>query len=204
MATPFPLMSLPNETIHRVLTHLPDPLSLAFVARSCRRLHILFGLHRDSIIKAVLLNCVGEGCLKYATIVNQTNPPFLRTLATKMDIALKPHELDHLVSYIHIMSSPRGVDLSVHIWTLKEAIEICDFHHNVRYLVMKFINWCTETTCIDLGTSLAARPPSEEEVDRIGRTFYRFEYYRKFYGCFQWNEMEMRKWTRFYFNSFSH
>lgn len=180
--------SLPFELKLDVLAALPDIQSLISVSQVCRELRAAFKHSRDSLIRAVLLNCIGYDTLPEATIVHRCKAPTLSTLVEGRP-ELDHDEVANLSSFVtRFMGQLERPAVSSLVWTMEEAFDMVDFHLQVvSPFVERFVLYCSTTMDVKLRESLASAAPSREETGRIARAFYRFELYRKLYGCFHFH-----------------
>ena len=100
------------------------------------------------------------------------------------------------------------------ICTMRDAMTISDFHvQTVSVLTQRFIEACARAAAphLPLEDSLRSRAASPPEGARIARTLYRFETFRRLFGCFCENEEhrvdvideELLRYTPIFFSKFA-
>lgn len=173
------LLQMPVELLQQILVSLSEPRSIALVIQTSRILYLSFKEHEQHIISSALLNCFGTGgLLREAELTWDCILPVPAT-----DFRRDP--MAHVKRFLGVglEGSHRGRSS----WTLRDAWEIHSFHADV-ILPLKdlFIQASSdpELCAISAGVnkSLKTRPVSDLEAERICRTLYRFEMFRRLYG----------------------
>lgn len=191
--------SLPTELNLRILELTGDARTLASAALTCQQLYAAFRLKPNYLIRLALAKSVGHDTLPEATIVHRCEPPFLSTTVAR----LPEYDREDCMrisrftrEFLERLERPI---LASTTWSLGEALKIEEFHkHTVLELVDRLIQLCPETTQIDgtnrmpvkLAKNLSLNPPTRTERERMSRAFYRFELFRKLYGCFGWEGID--------------
>lgn len=182
------LLELPNELLEWVLLCMPDASTLANAALSCRRLFELFKRNEDTIVSTVLIACIGVSVLPEALLALRCTP---QSLSTSIDgeAAWTDEQLAGVQCHYawHFVQNMRGRRQLPSTYTMKTAIALCDFHVQVVCpLQERFITSRTSPesrlSFPQLRRSLNARPLSQLEKERICRTLYRFEIWRRLFG----------------------
>ena len=194
------LLTLPAEIQHCILASLIDVRSLASAALVCRAFYSTFKSDKESLIRDVLINCVGYNILPEALIAHQCSPPYLSVQVERAIILPEDRlELDRLHDYAsEFLKRLKRPAVTTIICTMRDAITISDFHLQVvSVLTQRFIQACARAAPIHLPLehSLRSRPASPSEEDRIARTLYRFETFRRLFGCFCTNPEHPVHWT---------
>lgn len=184
------LLRLPNELLEGILFCTPDATILVRVALLCRRMYDIFKRNKDNIVSTVLTACIGATVLPEALLALQCTPPILNTdIVVEGDWSVE--QVTAQTNYAsHFCQNMREARESRSKYRMGQAIALCDFHEQVvRPLQERFIASRTSSRSRlnfpQLRKSLNARPLSQLEKERICRSLYRFEIYRKLYGCSQ-------------------
>lgn len=184
------LLRLPNELLEGILFCTPDATTLASVALSCRRMYEIFKRNEGNIVGNVLRACIGATVLPEALLTLQCTPPILNTdIVAEGDWRVE--QVTAQTNYVsHFCQNMRQARESRSKYRMGQAIALCDFHEQVvRPLQERFIASRTSSRSKlnfpKLRKSLDARPLSQLERERICRSLYRFEIYRKLYGYSQ-------------------
>jgi hypothetical protein len=199
---------LPTELCREILDSMSDIRSLASasVALSCRAFYLAFKEYWYQLVQEVLINCVGIGALADALITHDCSPPILSRFVQQQDLPLasiQERELQNCVS--RFLASTKPLDIHDARLSLNEALSLGDFHLNVvSVLVQRFIQACTKKAKWQkpLDKSLQSRPASLAEKARIARVLYRFETFRRLFGCIG-NSVNVMDYTAMFLTKYS-
>ena len=199
------LPNLPAEIQRSILASLPDPRSLALAALVCRALYSTFKADENSLIRDVLVNCVGFNTLPEALITHRCSPPYLSVRDDELYVHRRWEPKLHLYVSDFLQSLERPAITSI-ICTMRDAIKIGDFHSQVvSVLTQRFIQACARAapSLPTLEESLRWNPASPSERTRIARTLYRFETFRKLFGCFWDSDRALLHYSSIFFSKFA-
>lgn len=181
---------LPVEIQQDILCRVADVKSLGSVILSCTSLYDAYDGYKREIVHNIL--------------VNQTNP-YLRyeTLATGEVTILKPLTPDQTISFLKEYwkwhSRPFYAIPKVNI---REGRLVSDLYANIRYFTDDFIKCALANRPLDgCGPDAGMWAPTQKEINRIERTFYRYETFCQIFGdpktapftLFQQHEVYFRK-----------
>lgn len=181
------LLRLPNELLESILFFAPDGIALASLALSCRHMYDIFKRNEDNIVNTVLTACISVNVLPEALLALRCKPPSLNTDLVDWSAEQIAAQTDYAAKFSRNMreaGKPRSR------YTTGTVFALCDFHvHVVRPLQERFIASRTDPwsnlNFPQLLQNLNERPLSQPEKERIWRSLYRFEIYRKLYACSQ-------------------
>lgn len=204
------LLQLPVELLQLILARLLDPQSLACAIEASRTLYIIFKRNKPLIIGAVMERSVGAGILRDAKMAMGCNPPLLCTKLADQLSDLDEQMQEELDKYVvnFLRKDTETAGLGRQAWTLSDAIALSTFHAEV-VLPLKdmFIQAASDLACCVMSErikeSLEVRPASYLEEERICRSLYRFELFRRLFGCFGWRSDEMIELAMMFFSGFS-
>ncbi|KAI0013801.1 hypothetical protein F4779DRAFT_561416 [Xylariaceae sp. FL0662B] len=208
-----PFNHLPIELRCCILAFLPDLQSLVSSTLTCHALHDALMARQTGIIQGVLINCIGLGSLPEAIIAHQCSPPYLGVHgdnttwpapANHLDGEQKQKQFDYISKFLQRLERP---SVPSNTWTMRDALTLGNFHFQIVLpLTKKFTEACARTISnfpIPLN-GLSSRPMSRSEEDRIARAFYRFEMFRRLFGCFNKSvEAEVERFHQIFFFKFA-
>ncbi|KAH9884417.1 hypothetical protein F4778DRAFT_762890 [Xylariomycetidae sp. FL2044] len=193
------IQTLPVELRILILSFISDMPSLANAALSCHAMYdVLTG--KPDIIRSVLVNEVGLDVLPEAIQAHQCSPPFKRIqpVDPNMDGSSKKYRDQTRQSWLYIseyIQKMQREPVDSVTWTMSQAFELRNFHSDaVLKIVDHFIQACSESPYIPGNKALFSKTPaSQTEKDRIARTLYRFEIYRRLFGILNLHDSRERK-----------
>ncbi|KAI2784300.1 hypothetical protein F4815DRAFT_455298 [Daldinia loculata] len=181
------LERLPSELRNCILACLPDVTSLISAALSCRILYATFKESENIIIRNVLINSLGSSVLPIATIAYRCSPPFYSESTESQTGSPRDEMVKSLKSYaFDFMGNLKPSTPSPTEFSMRDAIALDAYHHQVVLkLTQKFVQACSRTSSsyLDIGHSLRTLSPSSSEKERIARSLYQFEIFRRLFGC---------------------
>ncbi|KAI1662177.1 hypothetical protein F4813DRAFT_384889 [Daldinia decipiens] len=187
-----PLECLPSELRHCILASLSDVTSLISAASSCRILYATFKESESIIIWNVLINSLGSSVLPIATITYRCSPPFCSESPECQIGSLRDEMVKSLKTYAsEFMGNLEPSTPSPTEFSMRDAIALDAYHHQVvlkltQNLIQAYSR--TSSSYLDIGHSLQALSPSSSEKERIARSLYQFEIFRRLFGC-------LRRWA---------
>ncbi|KAI1080250.1 hypothetical protein F5B20DRAFT_541391 [Whalleya microplaca] len=195
-----PFNRLPIELRWCILESVPDVQSLASAALACHAFYVAFIDKQDGLIKKVLINCIGLGSFREAVMAHQCFPPYLSVQVnkTRWPTAEQPQQpqqpQQQLLMYNYISDFLQRLErpslppsFPSDTWTMRDALTLSKFHLQVvSTLAKRLTHTCAResSTMCPLKDSFSSFPLSRSEEDRIARALYRFELFRKLFGCF--------------------
>lgn len=204
------ILRLPVELLQDILACLPDPRSLVRTIQASPAFYSSFKQDEQHIVATVLTNCIGTGVLREAQLTRDCVPPVLSTELAEEPLDLDEELQDRLDTYIvdFLRSWPTASELTQTSWALRDALALGDFHSKVILpLKDKFIQASSDpkscTMAARIRKSLEVRPVSYLEQERICRALYRFEIFRRLFGCFSWRTDELMEFTTMFFSKFA-
>lgn len=204
------ILRLPVELLQDILVCLPDPRSLVRTIQASPAFYSSFKQNEQHIIATVLTNCIGTGVLREAQLTRDCVPPVLSTELAEEPLDLDKELQDKLDTYIvdFLRSWPIASDLTRTSWALGDALALGDFHSEVILpLKDRFIQASSDPRSCAMAArirkSLEVRPVSYLEQERICRALYRFEIFRRLFGCFSWRTDELMDFTTIFFSEFT-
>lgn len=205
------ILQLPVELLQHILASLPDPRSLANAIQVSRTFYLAFKENEQNAIATVLECCVGTGVLPEAKLARDCDPPVLTTKLTDQPPDLDDDQLsEELNAYVmkFLRGEPRQSDLTRSRCTLSDALTLGNFHTDVILpLKARLIQASSDpASCImsaKVKESLDVRSVSHLEEERISRALYRFELFRRLFGCFAWRTDELIGLATAFFSRFS-
>ncbi|KAI8963187.1 hypothetical protein F5Y11DRAFT_365344 [Daldinia sp. FL1419] len=203
-----PFEFIPIEVCHRILVYLPDVTSLVSAALSCRALYETLKDGEHIIVRSVLINSFGLSVLPVATLAYKCSPPYLSTNPTFSPGYPSDRQVRLLKRYLFdfIGNLERPTPLRTRL-SLRDAIALDTYHHGVvSKLAQKFIKACarTSSSCpLGIKRSLRKLPFSTWEWDRVFRSLYHFEIFRKLFGCLGFMENDIKHLVMVFFAKFA-
>lgn len=204
------ILQLPVELLQQILACLPEPRSLFLATQTSRILYLIFKENDQHIITNVLTNCFGPGLLREAQLTRDCTPPVLSTRLSELSDDLDEELQYELNIYVaRFLCSELGEsNLTRSSWTLRDALAMHSFHADVILpLKNRFIQASSDPSSCAMSAvvnkSFEVRPVSELEAERICRTLYRFELFRRLFGCFAWRTDELMGSAMSFFSKFS-
>lgn len=204
------ILKLPVELLQHILPCLSDPRSLVSAIQISRIFYPNFQENEQHIVATVLERCVGAGVLREAKPTRNCVPPVLSTKLTEqppdLDDKLQ-EELNMCISrFLH--DQPGKIDSNQSSCTLSDALALGNFHADVILpLKASFIQTSSDPkSCMmsaKVEESLSMRSASNLEEERICRALYRFELFRRLFGCFAWRTDELMDLATMFFSMFS-
>ncbi|KAJ3544169.1 hypothetical protein NM208_g3196 [Fusarium decemcellulare] len=187
--------------------HSPDIPSLAAAALSCRQLYAAFKNTESALNHSVLTNCIGAANLPEALITHRCSPPF----PSSNHIELQPRPIHHrmerqcryISKFLDDVDRSNFENTSI---SMTEALILNDFHvQTVLPLAQRFVVICTERYEWQepLWESVQERPVSQTEWERIERTLYRFELFRRLFGRFDRSAEKLIPLAKSFFSKFA-
>lgn len=206
------ILQLPVELLQNILTCLPDPRSLVRTIQASPTLLLSFKGNEQRIIAAVLTNCIGTGVLREVWLTRVCAPPVLSTKLVEQPIEVDEDEdmqvqLDtYITEFLHDRMGAGDVTLTS--WNLSDALALGYFHTEVILpLKDRFIEAASDGASCSMAArvknSLRGRPASRLEEERICRSLYRFELFRRLFGCFSWRSDVLVDFMTMFFSKFA-
>ncbi|PVH81024.1 hypothetical protein DL98DRAFT_514932 [Cadophora sp. DSE1049] len=163
-----PIELLPIETQQAILSSLTSIASLKQCALACPILYISYKAAEGMIITQILYNQIGIKVLPEAVLA----------------LSSSQLKLSDLEPFAEANFRKRRPPPS--IYKFRDALIMSETHTHIKFLTKDFVRKALKASPYP---SLD-KPASPAEIDRIERTFYRFEIYRHIFGRFQQN----REW----------
>ncbi|OTB13372.1 hypothetical protein K445DRAFT_14044 [Daldinia sp. EC12] len=202
------LEHLPSELLNGILASLPDVKSLVSATSSCRAMYSTFKESESIILSSVLSNSLGVGILPIATMTYKCSPPFYSDNLAPYVLFHTLEQVETLETYIsNFVTRLEPPTPSSIKWTMRDAIAVENYHRQVVLkLTEKFIQACRAipSPCLDIGRSLQASPPSSSEKERIARSLYHFEIFRRLFGYLgKMQDRDLHKCAMTFFSKFA-
>jgi hypothetical protein len=182
-----PFDRLPFELRHCILASLSDIPSLISAALSCRALYATLREGENIIAGHVLINSLGPSVLPEAVVTHRCSPPFCSVNVASATEFSSDEQVKVLKNYVsNFLGHLERPVLSSTRWSMQDAVALDDYHHRVILkLAQRFIQACGRASSfrLEIGNSLQSHPPSISEQARIVRSLYRFETFRRLFGC---------------------
>lgn len=196
---------LPVKVIHRIISFLPEPLSLQSLSYTSWKFFYIIHMSKRGLLRTIMLNCLGgEEVLAMATWLHRCQPPQLISSADNVgpEDSEDPFLTEKLL-YIDDFLETRPSTVSHSTWPIQDAIEICDFHcQAVRPLVKDFVNSCCEGS-ETLSRNLGKRSISTAEMRRAALALYGFELFRRLFGATRASMSIMKTYYQRFFTAFA-
>ncbi|KAH7385023.1 hypothetical protein BKA64DRAFT_681994 [Cadophora sp. MPI-SDFR-AT-0126] len=177
-----PIELLPLETQQAILSSLTSIASLKQCALACPTLYTAYKIAEKVIIAQVLYNQIGIGVLPEAVLAFSS-------------ASLKLSDLESFSEANFRKRRPPP-----EVYTFSDALNMSEMHTRIDFLTKAFVRKALKASpyaSLDESASPA-------EIDRIERTFYRFEIYRHIFGRFQQNrEWRVQAQQNMFFKYFS-
>jgi hypothetical protein len=159
------LEQLPTELVQAILSALPDIVSLKSAALTGPHLYHAFLGAEQNIISQVLLRQFNPALLHDALAAEESSRPLSWS---------KQQTLDFLLRYFDHDKRPLYSSLR---WKLSEALLLAKLYDHVHFFASDLGAKFLARNPISGDWDPVPRPASSSEMDRIKRTFYRFEIY---------------------------
>ncbi|KAK7735632.1 hypothetical protein SLS53_007372 [Cytospora paraplurivora] len=189
------ILRLPLELLQDILTCLADPRSLACAIQASRALYYSFKGNEQHILTAAMTNCIGAGVLREAQLARDCSPPILNTRVVGYPVdphkmvgeELEEEQRTYLAAFL-LHNWPESGDSVRKSWAISDALALGKYHTEVILpLKDRFIKAASDpascTMAAKLRKGLEVRSVTNLEEERICRALYRFELFRRVYGC---------------------
>ncbi|ROV96851.1 hypothetical protein VPNG_09275 [Cytospora leucostoma] len=191
------ILRLPLELLQDILACLADPRSLVCAIKASRTLYYSFKGNEQHILTVIMANCIGAGVLREAQLTRDCTPPILSTRVTvdpdetPWDETPEEKLQDELWTYLadfDLRGFQEAGNSAPKSWAISDALALGNYHTEVVLpLKDRFIKAASDpascTMAAKLRGGLEVRPVTRLEEERICRALYRFELFRRFYGC---------------------
>ncbi|KAM5351173.1 hypothetical protein ACJ41O_003896 [Fusarium nematophilum] len=198
---------VPLELWQSILAYLPDVPSLASAALSCRSLYTAFKSREHGLVQSVLVNCIGVANLPEALITQRCSPPLLSIHVERQNLPTGDEQMRQMREYVfNFVTHLERPSLGSAEISLAEGLALGDFHvQTVSPLTQSFVEACSKRSGWQrpLEESLQTRPLSRTERERIERALYRFEMFRRLFGCFGEEIDELLNFATTFFSKFA-
>lgn len=170
---------LPVEIIERILGYLANAKALQAASFTCKKWYGIFKLRQCLLTVSVLVNCIGMDVLGEATLTYRCRPSFFAPSQQPANDSVGVPDIRRGFHLEDWLSS-----ISLDGWAWRDIMEMCDFHENViGPFVDLFVTYCSTYPCWGFNESLAKRPVSPSERQRIILALYRYDLYRELFSC---------------------
>ncbi|CAG9972544.1 unnamed protein product [Clonostachys byssicola] len=167
-ATSFsPLLTIPLELKHEILTQCPDPFTLRSLALSCKTFYSVFSADQDRIATVVVSGFIHPSLQRAASVAVAASklPAKFRDLET-----IKRFDKEHLIQQ---QGSLTGT------WSMADSLSLARLHDHVTYLANAiFHELVGRLPSPQAGGSVAGEPndcqPSATELYRLQAAIYVF------------------------------
>ncbi len=186
------LRFLPTELVQVILLYATDAFSLKNLAQCCSSFHRAFLANQDSILQIVLRNEISADVLPDA-LVTFASARLLLGVDFKILPCVPHEERDYLRDLRQI------AELGPVSWSMPKALAISKLHRDVDFFASEFAATLTTSPIISI-TSNGSKALKPKEIERIERSFYRYEL---FCNLLRKGDLDTEDKCRQFFNKFA-
>ena len=159
--SPNPFLSLPSELIQTIFSALPNASALRPLVLTCSSFYRTFLAAEPLIIESILQAQIGSDLMYDAIIVSKS---------TKLEPYSKYAAIQILKLYAkqHLKFPPQA-------WKLRDALAIGGLHDDIEFFSRDFATSALSANPVTGLDEVSSSPLSLLELNRIKRTFYRYE-----------------------------
>lgn len=165
-----PFLALTTELKQAIFSALPSISILKSLLLTCSNFYHTFLNAESLIIKSILRNQIGSDLIYDATIVWRSTMPFYFDEEASIKLLSLYAQRDLAVVY------------GLQTWKLQDAEAIGGLYDDIDDLSRDFASSALGTNIVTGLDEASPSPPSSSEINRIKRTFYRFELLCNIFG----------------------